>query len=153
MAFYSTNEIQTIAPGASVVFNLNPVPDDSGNIMHQDGTSSFLLSGGPSRRKTCPCCNKLNCKNYIVNFGANVAVATGETVGPVSVAIEVNGAVVPTSTMIVTPTVVDSYSNISREMPVPIFCGCCQTVTITNTSDMAITMQNAGLEILDGGRR
>lgn len=153
MAFYSTNEVQTIAPGASVVFNLTQIPDMSGDIMHQDGTSSFMLSGGPSRRRTCPCCNKQSCRQYLVNFGANVAIATGETVGPISVAISVNGATVPASTMITTPTAVDAYENISREMPVPIFCGCCQSVTITNTSDAAITMQNATLEIIEGGRR
>jgi len=49
--------------------------------------------------------------------------------------------------MIVTPAAVEEYFNVSREMPVPIWCGCCQTVTITNTSDQAILMQNATLEI------
>jgi hypothetical protein len=49
--------------------------------------------------------------------------------------------------MEVTPAAVEQYFNIGREMPVAIFCGCCQTVTITNTSDQAILMKNATIKI------
>lgn len=145
MGFYINDSVQTIAPGASAVFYTS-VRDRSGNIHFADGTGAFSLSGGPNRRSKCPCCND-PCKEYAVNFGANIAIPTGGTVGDISVAIAVNGAAVPASTMIVTPAAVEEYFNVSREMPVPIWCGCCQTVTITNTSDQAILMQNATLEI------
>jgi hypothetical protein len=82
-----------------------------------------------------------------VNFGANIAIPTGGTVGQISLAIAVNGAVVPASTMIVTPAAVDEFFNVSREMPVAIFCGCCQSVSIVNTSGQPITVQNATIEI------
>ena len=111
-----------------------------------DGSGSFMLSGGPNRRRTCPCCNA-PCKQYPVNFGANIAIPTGGTVGPISVAFSVGGSTVPASTMEVTPAAVEEYFLISREMPVAIFCGCCQTVTVTNTSDQAILMKNATIEI------
>ena len=145
MGFYINDSVQTIAPGTTAVFYTS-VRDRSGNIHFADGTGAFSLSGGPNRRSSCPCC-KDPCKEYAVNFGANIAIPTGGTVGDISVAIAVGGAPVPASTMIVTPAAVEEYFNVSREMPVPIWCGCCQTVTITNTSDQDILMQHATLEI------
>lgn len=146
MGFYTNNDIQTIPAGGSAVFTVTAIRDTTGNIKHSDGESTFLLSGGPNKRNTCPCCNQ-PCKQYPVNFGANIAIPEGGTVGEISVAIAVNGAVVPASNMIVPPAAVEEYYNVSREMPIPIWCGCCQTVTIVNTSDQAILMQDATLEI------
>lgn len=146
MAFYINNDAQTVADNGSVVFDTTVIRDTSGNVRHSDGTSTFLLSGGPNRRRTC-CCQGDPCKQYPVNFGANIAIPTGGTVGQISLAIAVNGAVVPASTMIVTPAAVGEFFNVSREMPVAIFCGCCQSVSIVNTSGQPITVQNATIEI------
>ena len=142
--FYTNDAIQTIQPGASAVFNTVVSNDDVG---HVDGTGSFILSGGPKRPQRCNCCNKQNCKRYSVNFGANIAVPTGETVGPISVALSVSGGTVPASTMIVTPAAVEEYFNISTDILVPIVCGCCQSVTVTNLSTIPINMQNASITI------
>lgn len=146
MGFYTAIDEQTIQPGQSAIFTLTQIRDNTGNVKHSDGTSLFMLSGGPNRRRTCPCCDA-PCKQYPVNFGANIAISTGGTVGPISVAFSVGGSTVPASAMEVTPAAVEEYFNISREMPVAIFCGCCQTVTVTNTSDQAILMKNATIEI------
>lgn len=146
MGFYTASAEQTIQPGQSVIFTLTQIRDNTGNVKHSDGTGSFMLSGGPNKRRTCPCCDA-PCKQYPVNFGANIAIPTGGTVGPISVAFSVGGSTVPASEMEVTPAAVEQYFNISREMPVAIFCGCCQTVTVTNTSDQAILMKNATIEI------
>lgn len=146
MGFYTAIDEQTIQPGQSVIFTLTQIRDTSGNVKHSDGTGSFVLSGGPNKRQCCPCCNA-PCKQYPVNFGANIAIPTGGTVDPITVAFSVGGAVVPASIMESTPTAIEQYNNISREMPVAIFCGCCQTVTVTNTSDQAILMKNATIEI------
>lgn len=146
MGFYTAIDEQTIQSGQSVIFTLTQIRDASGNVKHSDGTGSFVLSGGPNKRQCCTCCNA-PCKQYPVNFGANIAIPTGGTVGPISVAFSVGGSTVPASAMEVTPAAVEQYFNISREMPVAIFCGCCQTVTVTNTSDQAIIMKNATIEI------
>lgn len=82
-----------------------------------------------------------------ITFGANIAVPTGGTVEPISVAITVNGVAEPATTMIVTPAAVDEYSNISREVEIPIPRGCCQNVAITNTSSQAISMSNAIIDL------
>jgi hypothetical protein len=60
-----------------------------------------------------------------VNFSANIAVPTGETVGPVSLAIAINGEPVATSTMISTPAAVDEYNNVSAGIFIDVPVGCC----------------------------
>ena len=142
--YYTNDAIQTIQPGASAVFNTVVSNDDVG---HVDGTGSFILSGGPKRPQRCSCCNKQSCKRYSVNFGANIAVPTGETVGPISVALSVSGGTVPASTMIVTPAAIEEYFNVSTDILVPIVCGCYQSVTVTNLSTIPINMQNASITI------
>lgn len=142
--FYTNDAVQTIQPGASAVFNTVVSNDDVG---HVDGTGSFILSGGPKRPQRCGCCNRQSCKRYSVNFGANIAVPTGETVGPISVALSVSGGTVPASTMIVTPAAIEEYFNVSTDILVPIVCGCCQSVTVTNLSTIPINMQNASITI------
>ena len=142
--FYTNDAVQTIQPGASAVFNTVVSNDDVG---HVDETGSFILSGGAKRPQRCNCCNKQTCKRYSVSFGANIAVPEGETPGPISVAILVSGGAVPASSMMAPAAAVDEYYNVSTDILVPIVCGCCQSVTITNTSTIPINMQNASVKI------
>lgn len=145
MAEYSANAVQTVNPGESIVFTETPVPCMRGFVRHRDDTGSFLLSGYvPSNGCNCNC-NRNQSANYLVDFGANIAVPTGETVGEISVAIAIDGTTVPTSTMIVTPAAVEEYFNVSRAINVQIWKGCCETVTIRNTSDIPILVQNANV--------
>lgn len=142
MAEYSANAVQTVNPGESIIFTESPVPCNRGFVKHRDGSGNFLLSGWvPSRG--CGCAPKS--ANYLVDFGANIAVPTGGTAGPISVAISIDGGTIPTSQMIVTPAAVEEFFNVSRAINVEIFRGCCETVTIRNTSDQPILVQNANV--------
>lgn len=145
MAEYSANAVQTVNPGESIIFTESPVPCRRGFVRHRDGTGSFLLSGWlPSNYANgCPCRNKT--ANYLVDFGANIAIPTGGTVGEISVAISIDGSTVPASIMIVTPAAVEEYFNISRAINVDIWRGCCETVSIRNTSDQPILVQNSNV--------
>ncbi len=144
MAEYSASA-QTINPGEAVVFN-TVTPCNRGLIRHREGTGSFLLSGWlPNFMNGCRC-NKRNAE-YSFDFGANIAIPTGGTVGEISVAFVVDGATVPYSTMKVTPAAVENFFNVSRAMGVPIWRGCCETVTVINTSDQPILLDNGTLEI------
>lgn len=131
----------TIPAGGDFVFSLAPVPCTRGYIRHRADSSDFLLSGQVPGRCTCGCnCNQS--AQYLVDFGANIAIPTGGTVGPISVALTINGSVVQTSTMIVTPAAVEEYQNISRAIHVPVWCDCgCATLTVRNTSDQDILAQ------------
>lgn len=66
-------------------------------------------------------------------------------VGPISIALSIDGATVPTSEMIVTPAAVEEYFNISRAINLDIWNGCCETVAVRNTSNQPILMQNANI--------
>ena len=142
MAEYSANAVQTVNPGESIIFTESPVPCNRGFVKHRDGSGNFLLSGWVASRG-CGCVPKA--ANYLVDFGANIAIPTGGTAGPISVAISIDGGTIPTSQMIVTPAAVEEFFNISRAINVEIFRGCCETVTIRNTSDQPILVQNANV--------
>lgn len=144
MAEYSANAVQTVNPGESIVFTESPVPCNRGFVRHRDDTGNFLLSGYVPNNGGC-CCRRNNSANYLVDFGANIAVPTGGTVGAISVAITIDGSTIPSSTMIVTPAAVEEYFNVSRAINAQIWRGCCETVTVRNTSDQPILVQNANI--------
>lgn len=145
MAEYSANAVQTVNPGETVVFTESPQPCNRGFVRHRDGTGNFLLSGWVPTRGCCPCCNTSKSASYLVDFGANIAIPTGETVGPISVAISVDGTTLPATTMIITPAAVEEYGNVSRAANVDVWKGCCETVSIRNTSSIPILVQNANI--------
>lgn len=145
MAEYSANALQTVNPGETVVFTEAPDPCRRGLVRHRDGTGSFLLSGWVPNIG-CGCrCRRQRSAEYLVDFGANIAIPTGETVGPISVALTIDGATIPASQMIVTPAAVEEFFNVSRAINAQIWNGCCESVAIRNTSDIPILVQNANV--------
>ena len=148
MAEYSAIAVQTVNPGESIVFTATTSPCRRGFVRHSDGTGNFLLSGAMANNNYCACSRLYNdSAAYLVDFGANIAIPTGGTVGEISVAFSVDGGTDLASTMIVTPAAVEQYFNICRSKEVDIFSNCCQTVTIRNTSDQPILVQEATLRI------
>ena len=142
MAEYSANAVQTVNPGESIIFTDSPVPCTKGLVRHREGTGNFLLNGGPTK---CSCgCRRIS-SNYLIDFGANIAVPTGGTVEAISVAITLDGATIPSSDMIVTPAAVEEYFNVSRAVNAQVWAGCCETITIRNTSPQPILVQNANV--------
>ena len=139
MAVYSADAVQTINPGESAIFTNTVDSCRNGFIKHRDETGSFLLSGASNCRFRNP--------KYVIDFGSNIAVATGGTAEAISVGIAVDGATVPASEMIVTPAAVEEYFNVSREITVDIWAGCCETISIRNLSTQPILMQNATIDI------
>lgn len=148
MAEWTSVAVQTVNPGEAIVFTENPVPCYRGLILHRDDSGLFLIKGssnGIIRR--CPCMGQPSI-NYMVDFGANIAVPTGETVGPISVAYELEGATLGGTTMTVTPAAVEEFFNVSRATNVPIWVGCCESFAVRNISNIPILVQNANLVIV-----
>jgi hypothetical protein len=142
MAEYSAIALQTINPGESAVFTNAPVPCLRNFVRWRDGTGAFNLSGWvPNRPGCCPA----RSAQYLVNFGANIAVPEGETVGPISVALALDGVTLTETTMMVPPAAVEEFFNVSRATTVPIWRNCCQTLTVRNTSNIPILMQQANI--------
>lgn len=134
MALELTNvALQTVAPQANVLFAETPVRDCRGQIVHREGSGIVTLRGAP------------NGARYKVSFGANVAIPTGGTVGPISLAITIDGEPLGSATMIVTPTVVDAFFNVFGAVFIAVPCSCCVTVAVRNIGADPVDVQNANL--------
>lgn len=140
MAEFSANQLQTVNPGETIIFTENPVPCRRGLVRHRDDTGNFMLAGYVPRRRGCPCLRQ-DTANYLVDFGANIAIPTGGTVGAISVAITIDGATIPASTMTVTPAAVEQFFNVSRAINAGVFANCCESISVRNTSDQPILVQ------------
>lgn len=151
MAEYSANAAQVVNPGEAILFTDAPVPCTKGFVRHRDGSGNFLLSGAIQNGFRRPCCCAKQAVEYLVGFGANISIPTGGTPGPISVAIAIDGSTEPETTMTVTPAAVEEPFNVSRSTNVPIWFGCCETVTIRNISDQAITVSNANVTFVRQG--
>lgn len=127
---YSGTTPQTVAIGQSVVYNVEAVKSGCAE-RHRAGSAQLTLVK-PGR--------------YLVNFGANIAVpATGGTVGPISLAIALNGEALNGSVMTVTPAAVSEFFNVSTQHYVDVPCGCCVTITVQNTGASAVDVDNPNL--------
>jgi len=82
---------------------------------------------------------------FRITFGANIAVPTGETVGPISLAIAIEGEPLQATIMIETPAAVEEFSNVSRTTFIDVPRGCCVSVSVRNVSDIPVNVQNANL--------
>ena len=141
MAEYSNSAVQTVAANGSVVFTNEPSPCSRGYIIHRDDSGIFMVRGIVNN----PCAYFAK---YVVDFGANIAVPTGGTVGEISLSLAIDGETIPSSTMIVTPAAVNEYFNVHRSIEIAVPRGCCYTVAIENNSDEAILVQNANIRIV-----
>ena len=145
MAEWTSVAVQTVNPGESIVFTENPDRCERGLVRSRDGSGNFLLSGWVPNRCGCRCACRDKSAKYSVDFGANIAIPTGGTVGEISVAFALDGGTLQETVMRVTPAAVEEYFNVSRAAGVSVWRGCCQTLTIRNTSDQPILVQNANV--------
>ena len=145
-AEYTAVERQIIQPNGYAIFTAAPVPCTKGFVVPRLGSGLFQLSGlGVPRMGGCCCNRRVLGVNYDVDFGANIAVPEGETVGEISVGIALGGTAIPSSIMTVTPAAVEQFFNISRDITAQIVAGCCQTVAIHNLSTIPIAMIDASI--------
>lgn len=144
MAEWTSVTQQTVNPGESIIFTETADPCNLGLILHRDDSGAFLIKGIGDSSNCCRC-NRV--VKYMVDFGANIAIPTGETVGPISVAFALDGNTLAGTTMEVTPAAVEEFFNVSRAANVPIWRGCCQTLSIRNTSTIPILVEAANLVI------
>lgn len=145
-AEYTAVERQIIQPNGYAIFTAAPVPCTKGFVVPRLGSGLFQLSGlGVPRMGGCCCNRRVLGVNYDVDFGANIAVPEGETVGEISVGIALGGTAIPSSIMTVTPAAVEQFFNISRDITAQIVAGCCQTVAIQNLSTIPIAMTDASI--------
>lgn len=146
MAEFSANALQTVNPGANVVFTNFPSVIDMGMIVWDEPLNNILLKGMVPTEYGC-CAWRNSFAQYFAQFSANIQIPEDGEVGEISLALAINGEVIPTSTMIVTPAATEELQNVSTQVYVPIPRGCCQSISVRNTSDQPIEVQNANLTI------
>lgn len=140
---YSFPLEQSIAQGSNIAFLNGSRCCKKGIILHNDASGVFRIKGITKNG----CCRAL----YKVNFTANVAVAEaadGGVLEPISVSLVQNGEVLNNAVAIVTPAAIGDFWNISINTLLEIPCGCCDQISIRNTSETtAIDVTNANIII------
>lgn len=135
---YSYLLTQTVAVNENILFLNGNRCCKKGFILHNDASGVFRVKGDPRSCKTI----------YKVHFNANIAIAEGGTVEPISVALTQNGEVLRNAIATVTPAAIGDFWNVSFETFIELPCGCCDTITIRNISDTtAIDVINANIVI------
>ena len=151
MAEFTKNEAQTVLANQPVTLNTS-IGCPKGYVYHRNGSGIVTLRGITS-----------NCfARYQVTFNGNIAVPSTGTVGPISVALALDGEPILTSRAIVTPAAVatepptqENFFNVTSTAIISVPKGCCFNVSVENTSEgatptdvpPAILVQNANLTI------
>ena len=138
MAEYVANAVQTVASEQNVLFTEDVDPCRRGYVIHREGSGLFTLRGIVNNPTACSA-------KYKVSFGANVAITSGGSADPISIALAIDGESIPTSSAIVTPAAVGDYFNIYESIYVSVPRGCCYTIAVENTSNQSIDVVNANI--------
>ncbi len=137
-AEYSYIPVQTVAENENILFTEGDRACRKGFITHRNSSGVFRLKGASNVCKTI----------YKVEFNANIAVATGGTVGAISIALQEDGETLGNALATVTPAAIGDFFNVSVETFIVIPCDCCVTISVENTSAAtAIDVANANLII------
>lgn len=147
MAEYTYNPIQLVEPNANVILNDN-ICCPKGYVLHRDESGIVILRGIVNNSFSC-------FARYQVTFNGNIAVPEDGTVGPIAIALALDGEPILTSRAIVTPAAVDEYFNVTSTAIITVPKGCCFNVAIENVSfgataadtATAINVQNANLTV------
>ena len=130
------NTLQTVQANQNVYFTDTVICGNT-SITHRDDSGLVTLRGVTNQCRA----------RFKVTFGGNVAIPTGGAVGPISLAIAIDGEAVPATTMIVTPAAVGNFFNVGASVFIDVPRGCCATVSVQNITDTAVDVQNANLII------
>jgi hypothetical protein len=125
---------QTVAANQNVLFT-DTITFGSCSIIHRDGSGLVTLRGLTNQCRA----------RFKVSFGANIAVPTGGTVGPISLTIALNGEPVLSTTMIETPAAVEEFNNVFSAIYIDVPANCCTQISVKNTGAADISVANANL--------
>lgn len=151
MAEFTKNEVQTVLANQPVTLNTS-IGCPKGYVYHRNGSGIVTLRGITS-----------NCfARYQVTFNGNIAVPSTSTVGPISVALALDGepiltsrAIAQVSAVATEPPTQENFFNVTSTAIISVPKGCCFNVSVENTSEgatptdvpPAILVQNANLTI------
>ena len=129
----TANAIQTVASNANILFTDTVVPGNCA-ILHRDDSGLVNLRGLTNQCRA----------RFLVSFGGNVGLTAGD-ITPITVAIAINGEPVASTTMIQTPAALGNYYNVASSVFVDVPACSSYTISVTNTTAIPISVQNANL--------
>lgn len=147
MAEFTYNPVQLVNYDQVVLLNTT-IGCSKGYVLHREGSGIITLRGIVNN--ACGCFAR-----YQATFNGNIAIPEGGTVGPIAIALTIDGEPVLTSRAIVTPAAADDYFNVTSTAIITVPRGCCQNISIENISEPAtvggvspaINVQNANLVV------
>ena len=155
MAEFTKNEIQTVNPNQPVTLNTS-IGCNKGYVFHREGSGIVTLRGAVNNPSSC-------FARYQVTFNGNIAIPDGGTVGPISIALALDGEPILTSRAIVTPAATadnpptqNNFFNVTSTAIITVPRCCCYNISVENTSESAtpattpapaILVQNANLTV------
>ena len=128
------NTLQTVQANQNVYFTDSVICGNS-SIGHRDDSGLVTLRGVTNQCRA----------RFKVSFGANIAIPEGGTVGPISLALAIEGEPVLSTTMIITPAAVEQFFNVGTNLFIDVPKGCCVNISVKNISTQSISVQNANL--------
>lgn len=147
-AEYVANEGQLVNLNAPIGFNAS-IPCRRGYVIHENGQGIFILRGITNQCFA----------TYRVTYNGNIGIPEGGTVGPIAVAIAVNGEPRLTSRAIYVPAATaetGDYGNVTSTAIIKVPRGCCFSLSVesvpaivdpTATPAPVIEVQNSNLVI------
>ena len=130
----TANALQDVGVNQNVLFTDTPVCG-SCSIIHRDGSGLVTLRGITRQCRA----------RFRATFSGNIAIPTGGTVEAISLAIAINGEPVGSTLMIQTPAAVEEFANVSSSVFLDVPADCCSQISVRNTSEQTISVQNANL--------
>lgn len=130
------NALQAVPANQNVYFT-DTVVCGNCSMTHRDDSGLVTLRGLTNQCRA----------RFRISFGSNIAIPTGGTAGPISLAIAIDGEPVRATTMTVTPAAVGEFFNVYASVFVDVPRGCCVTVSVRNITAADIDVQNANLII------
>lgn len=155
MAEFAYNPIQLVEPGQNVILD-TVIPCNKGYVYHRNQSGILTLRGAVNNPSAC-------FARYQVTFNGNIALPEGAAnIGPISVALALNGEPIQTSRAIVTPAAAapaaptsENFFNVTSTAIITVPKCCCFGVAVENASGPAaagdpapeIWVQNANLTV------
>lgn len=134
MAEYVANALQTVDANQNVIFTDTPINGNC-SIIHREGSGLVTARGLTTQCRA----------RFRATFGANIGIPSGGALGPISLAITVNGEPIGATTMIETPAALQTFSNVNSTVYIDVPAGCCSQISVRNVSPQSILVQNANL--------
>ena len=127
MAEFTYIPDQTVPYRQAAMLNSTRFGCNRGRILHREGSGIVTARGITNNR-----CS--NYARYVVEYSGNISLPTGATVGPIGVAITIDGEPLLETYASTVPAAVEDSLHVSGFAEIAVPRGCCYNISIENLS-------------------